>query len=188
MSHRLVKPLNEYSRELPSRSLTHLYTRPLRANSTKPHRCHPASKPHRCHHEEVLPHLFMRENDEGSAFCLFDPTKPFAFRGWVKGLELGAAPFDFKGAVFLMVLCLWPRARQRCRRPAVILSEPASEGSLCFAALGDLRTPSEATWYLHQTAPLSSRGSSPASLHAGERRGICFLHLTGPNPSRLEVG
>ena len=45
------------------------------------------------------------------------------------------------------------------------------------------RSPSGAPWYLHQTAPLSSgvrtatlssRGSSPACLHAGEQRGICF--------------
>jgi hypothetical protein len=38
--------------------------------SSKAQHCHPASELQRCHHEEVHPHVFMRENDEGSAFCL----------------------------------------------------------------------------------------------------------------------
>jgi len=216
MSDRLVKPLNEYSRGCLRDLDKHTYT-PDPCERTVPNRtavipnesasegslCFRGSgdrriarlrdRPDTC--TAVIPRKFSRTYSCGRTsrdlLFAFGPGQTLAFRGRVKAFEgLGAAPFGFKGAVFLMVLCLQPRARQRCRQPAVILSEPASRGSLCFRGSGDRRV-----------APLRERpGTSctkPHRCHHEEVRPHVFMRennegsafaLTGSNPSRLEIG
>jgi hypothetical protein len=65
-----------------------------------------------CHPEEVRPHVFMRANDEGSAFsCFFGCRVPHPFTLSLEGLALRLAKGRFSRVRFLLSRCA-PHVRE----------------------------------------------------------------------------